>query len=363
VHKARVVIACSDETWRHFSDNEQLRHLESFAEWSFEPVDLPGGWSEPPPPSPEDEARIVRAAEHAGALVIGDGSPFISGELLDKMPSVRFLGDLGNDRFSARVDIEACWRRGVRVIDTNNSASSPVAEWALAFSLIGLRNYGSIFRRMACDRELVQPGLPRNELGYTWGELTGRTVGLLGFGHIARRLVELLGPFGVKIYAHDPYVPIELADAYRVTLTSLHNVMRLGEVVCCLVPITPATERMLGKKEFSLLQPGSVFVNVSRGRVVDPDALLERLRQGDIVACLDVFDPEPVPTGSPFLDLPNVLMSPHIGSATSGCDERGIRFMVEELERHFYGHQTRYDLLPRTVENRRGIVPGSLSGS
>ncbi len=216
---------------------------------------------------------------------------------------------------------------------------------------------------MVCEREVVGPGLHRNELGYAWGELTGRTVGLLGFGHIARRLVELMAPFGVTTYAHDPYVPIELADAYCVTLTSLDNVLRLGEVVCCLVPITPATERMLGREQFALLQPGCVFVNVSRGKVVDHEALLERLRQGDIVACLDVFDPEPVPVDSPFLKLPNVLMSPHIGSATSGCDSRGIRFMIEDLERHFAGHQTRYDLLPRTIENRRGLAPGSLSGS
>jgi len=120
---------------------------------------------------------------------------------------------------------------------------------------------------------------------------------------------------------------------------------------------------MLGREQFARLQPGCVFVNVSHGKVVDHEALLERLRHGDIVACLDVFDPEPVPVGSPFLKLPNVLMSPHIGSATSGCDSRRIRFMIEELERHLAGHQTRYDLFPRTIENRRGLAPGSLSGS
>ncbi len=102
MNKPRVLIACNEETWRQFSGDEELRHLESFAEWRFEPVDLPSGWTEPPPPSPEDEARIVRAAEGAAALVVCSGSPFIGGELLDKVPSVCFVGDLGGDRFSAR---------------------------------------------------------------------------------------------------------------------------------------------------------------------------------------------------------------------------------------------------------------------
>jgi phosphoglycerate dehydrogenase-like enzyme len=362
VQKPRVAIACSEQTWRYFSRDDALSQLETFAEWHFEPFDVPSGGDEPPKASPADEARFLAAAENATALVVSNGSPFISGELLDQLPSVHFVGDLGGDRFSALIDVESCWRRGIPVVDTNNSASLPVAEWALAFSLVGLRNYGSIFRRMVCAHELVPPGLPRDQLGYARGELTGRTVGLVGFGHIARHLVKLMAGFEVTVFAYDPYVPIELAGAYGVTLTSLDNVLRLGEVVCCLVPITPATERMLGQEQFALLQPGCVFVNVSRGKVVDHEALLARLRQGDIVACLDVFDPEPVPIDSPFLDLPNVLVSPHIGSGTSGSESRGIRLMVEELERYFAGHQTRFDLLPRTIENRRGLPPGTLSG-
>ena len=115
-----------------------------------------------------------------------------------------------------------------------------------------------------------------------------------------------------------------------------------------------------GAEQIALLKAGTVFVNVSRGAVVDHGALLERLRRGDIVACLDVFDPEPVPAGSPFLDLPNVLLSPHIASATA-ASPRSLHLMVDELERHLAGHETRFDLLPRTVENRRGLPPGSQS--
>jgi phosphoglycerate dehydrogenase-like enzyme len=359
----RVVVACSGPTWDRFRSEHEVRRLEQLAELHVEPVDVPSGWTEPPPGAPEAEARVVQAAQGAVALVVCHGSPLIGGELLDQVPTVRFVGELEGDRFASRVDLPACWDRGIRVVDTNNSMSYPVAEWALALTLMGLRDYGSLWRRMVVDRAPVEPGRPSYDFGFAHGELTGKTVGLIGFGHIARRLVELLQPFHVKVFAHDPYVPIEVGDAYSVVLTSLDNVLALSDVVCCLVPITPATRGLLGASQIALLKPGAVFVNVSRGAVVDHSALLDRLRGGDIVACLDVFDPEPVPAGSPFLDLPNVLLSPHIGSATAASSPRSFRLMVDELERFLAGHETRFDLLPRTLENRRGFPPGAQSQS
>src|SRR5207248_2859894 len=117
-----------------------------------------------------------------------------------------------------------------------------------------------------------------------------------------------------------------------------------------------ATRGMLGQRELDLLRPGSVFVNVSRGPIVDSAALIERLRRGDIVAGLDVFDPEPIPADSPIKCLPNVFLSPHIAGAASGRDTF-IKLMVDELERFFAGHETLYDLSPRSLANRIGATP------
>jgi phosphoglycerate dehydrogenase-like enzyme len=357
--RPRVVVACSGPTWERFRSDEELDRLAQLAELRVELVDVPSGWTEPPAPAPEAEARVVTAARGAVALLICHGAPLIRGELLDQVPTVRFVGELEGDRFASRIDLAACWSRGIRVVDTNNSMSYPVAEWALALILMGLRDYGSLWRKMVVDRALMGPGRPSSDFGFIHGELSGKTIGLIGFGHIGRRLVELLRPFHVQVFAHDPYVPIEVADASGVVLTSLDNALGLSDVVCCLVPLTPATRGLLGAEQIARLKPGSVFVNVSRGAVVDHDALLDRLRRGDIVACLDVFDPEPVPVSSPFRDLPNVLLSPHIASATAASSPRSLRLMIDELERYLAGHQTRFDLLPRTLENRRGFPPGS----
>jgi phosphoglycerate dehydrogenase-like enzyme len=139
--------------------------------------------------------------------------------------------------------------------------------------------------------------------------------------------------------------------------TSLENVLSC-EVVVCLVPHTPKTEGMLGKPELSRLRPGAVFVSVSRGKVTDSAALIERLKQGDIVAGLDVFDPEPVPPDSEILQLPNVFLSPHIGAYGGPTGQQGFfALMVDELERFFNCHETQFDLTPRAQANRTGAAP------
>jgi len=146
-----------------------------------------------------------------------------------------------------------------------------------------------------------------------------------------------------------------MADIYDMTLTSLDRVMALSDIVICLAPITPTTRGMLGRREFGLMKRDAVFVNVSRGAIVQTDALIEKLRDGSLIACLDVFDPEPIPVDSPVRDMSNVFLTPHIAGVTAASGPRLFKLMVDELERFFAGHETRYDLLPRTITNRLGL--------
>jgi D-3-phosphoglycerate dehydrogenase len=123
-------------------------------------------------------------------------------------------------------------------------------------------------------------------------------------------------------------------------------------VVFVLVPETSTTVGMLGATELALLRPGAVLVNVSRGKVVDAAALLDRLRQGDVIACLDVFDPEPLPLDSPLVDLPNVFCTPHIAGVTEESRRRFFSLMVDECLRHFDGLELLYELTPQVVARR-----------
>jgi phosphoglycerate dehydrogenase-like enzyme len=129
-------------------------------------------------------------------------------------------------------------------------------------------------------------------------------------------------------------------------------------VVVCLVPLTPGTKGMIGARELNLIQSGAVFINVSRGAVVDSAALIGRLKQGDIIAGLDVFDPEPVPPDSEIIHLPNVFLSPHVGAHTGELYRPFFKLMVDELDRFFHGHQTYFDLTSRSKANRGGQPAG-----
>lgn len=350
--RPHVVVVCNKAVREVYLDPVDLARLEGFASWEW--VQAEGG--------PEFQANADGTAREsvrshlqgADAVVVCHGSPRIDANLLDSATQLRFVGELEGDRFAARFDVEAAWERGITVVDTTNGSSYPVAEWALGLIIISLRNAGEHFRHMIEPKAHDSRHLTRRTRhGFVDGDLWGKTVGLIGCGHIGRRLIQFLKAFQCRIQVYDPYLPREMADAIGFRATSLKHVMSDSDVVVCLAPLTPGTHRMIGAEQLSWLRSDSVFVNVSRGAVVDPDALIERLRVGDIVAGLDVFDPEPIPADSEIKRLPNVFLSPHI-STTSSTRQAFFRLMVDELDRFFHGHVTQFDVTSRTLANRRG---------
>ena len=302
---------------------------------------------------PEDAAATQLVASRMSAvdaLIVCHGSPRIDSQILEASPKLRLIGELEGDRFAARIDVEAALARGVRVVDTTNGSSYGVAEWALAMTLNATRNAGELFRAMAAGDWRPRPSAPEFERF----ELTGKRVGLIGLGIIGRRFVQLLQPFRCDVSAHDPYVPKEVADVLGVRLTSLDHVLGDSEVIVCLAPLTPKTRRMIGEHELDLIKPGTAVVNVSRGPIFDPDATIARLRRGDIAAAFDVWDPEPIPQDSPIRQLANVVLTPHVASQTKDGRGRFFKLMVDEIDRFIHGHETLYDLTPRTLANRFG---------
>lgn len=345
----RVGVACNRRTRDLTVTSRSLAKLAGVADVVWEDFeDDSKGYTDPPPYDEAAEQRLAAFAAGLDGLVISKGCPRVTSTVLDAAPRLRLVGDLQGDRFGRRIDVAAARSRGVRAVDTTHGSSDPVAEWALGLMLNGLRNAGALFRRFVAGDVLFADRMElRSDPAYLHGELTGKTVGLVAFGHIGRRLVELLAPFRVNVLVHDPYAPRVLADVYDLTMTSLARVMADSDVVVVLAPLTAQTRGMIGAAEMGALRPGAVFVNVSRGPVVDSGALLDRLRRGDVIGCLDVFDPEPVPVDSELRTLPNVFVTPHIAGVTAECGPRFFDLMVDELLRCFAGHETRHDLVPR----------------
>lgn len=346
-NRPQVLIACSERVRKGYLPPKELARLEEFADWSW--FHCEGGGIYDTSTDPETTAQLAAEMGGVDALVVCHGAPRIGAEILDAAPTLRLVGELEGDRFAARLDLETLWSLGVRTVDTTNGSTYPVAEWALALTLISMRNAGALFRRILAgntrDTSLIQPMA---------GILTGKRVGLIGGGHMGRRVMKLLRPFEVELWVHDPYLPRELPEALGFLQTSLENVLSQCDAIICLAPLTPQTRGMIGRRELNLIRSGSVFVNVSRGAIVDSAALIARLKRGDIAAGLEVFDPEPIPEDSEIIGLPNVFLTPHFSGRTGEEYPHFFHYMVDELERFFSGHETWFDLTPRSKANREG---------
>ena len=349
--RLKVLFAFNRRVHDSFMDPVQLARLERIADWTWLPCEGRAGYaSVRSHDDPADRAHFRQVIGENDALILCHGAPFVDEEILDGAPNLRVIGELEGDRFAGRIDLDAAWARDICTLDVTNGSSYPVAEWALGLILLSMRNAGASFRRIiGGETERDSEVIARMP-----GQLTGKRVGLIGCGHMGRRLLSLLQPFQVEAWVYDPYLPHEMAEALGFLQTSLDNLLAQCDVIVCLVPLTPGTAGMIGQRELELIRPGSVFVNVSRGAVVDSNALIERLRQGDIIAGLDVFDPEPIPAGSEILGLPNVFLSPHLGYYTGETYRPFLALMVDELERFFAGHEPHYRLTSVSRANRTG---------
>jgi phosphoglycerate dehydrogenase-like enzyme len=355
--RKKVGLACHEDTFDRYVDPADVRRLETVADFSCRSFSGTSSLEGPARRDPGAERDLADFAAPLDVLIVCHGAPFVSGDVMSRAPNLVLLGELEGDRFGYHLDVAEAHARGIRVVDTTHGSSWPTAEWALALALIGLRNAGSYFRRLVAHQPAFVDGRrPRSGRGYDAAELSGRRVGMIGFGRLAWRLTELLRPFHVDIVAFDPFVSRDLAGAYGVSFGPLEAVLD-RDVVFCLVPLTPLTRGMLGAAELERLRSGSVFVNVSRGQVVDSAALAARLQQGDVAAGLDVSDPEPIPADSPLLDLDNVFLSPHIGGVTEESRRRFFSLMVEECVRVFEGLEPRNELAPDTVRLRTTGTP------
>lgn len=185
-------------------------------------------------------------------------------------------------------------------------------------------------------------------------ELNTSTVGIVGYGSLGRETARLLHAFGARVLAtkrdvrhpedHAGYTPPGHGDpegrfVHRLyPPEALHSMLALCDFVVVTVPLTPATRGLLGREAFAAMKPGAYLVDVSRGGVVDHDALVEALQSGHLAgAALDVFPEEPLPPESPLWRLPNVLLTPHIAGATAFYDQRAMALFAENLRRYLSG--------------------------
>lgn len=171
--------------------------------------------------------------------------------------------------------------------------------------------------------------------------LQERVVGLVGYGAIAREFIKLLTPFNCKIKVHSDFLSKEEAEKLGVELVSLDDALN-SDIVSIHRGLSDRTYKSIGKRELDQLKPGAVLVNASRGQIFDEDALIERLKKGDIFACLDVFSVEPLPVKSPLRKMPNVFLTSHIAGATQEMYEDAPEFLIGKVLAFLKGEDIEY---------------------
>lgn len=223
------------------------------------------------------------------------------------------------------VDVEAADRRGIAVCNAPEGPTVSTAEHALALILA------------ACKRIVQSGNRLRNACGDYYQkheavELDGKTLGLVGFGRIARRVARAGAGLGMQPAAYDPYLADDQFPASVRRVATLDELLAAGDVTSAHLPASPDTHRMFNARAFARMKPGAVFINTSRGSLVDQEALLDALDRGHLFgAGLDVTEPEPLPADHPLLHRPNAVVTPHIASGTIEGRRRIFAIALEQV--------------------------------
>ena len=272
-------------------------------------------------PRPPPREALLREA--AGATVLAlTYLDRVDDELLGPLPTVRHVASYGVG--VNHLDLDCCRRRGVLVTNTPGVVTNATADLAMGLLLAAAR-------RIAEGDRVVRAGGwkevdPRWMLGT---EVTGKTLGIVGFGRIGQALARRARSFEMRIAYASPR-PVEFPGAQRMELEEL---LAQSDFVSLHTPLNPETENLISRERLRLMKRGAILVNTSRGPVVDDAALAEALREGHLAAAgLDVFRDEPrVPEAYRGLD--NVVLTPHLGSGTRETREAMSRMVWDDIER------------------------------
>lgn len=244
-----------------------------------------------PEPTDADRARAAGAIVRAASPV---GAPELA-----RMPQVKVLARTGVGY--NLVDVQAAADRGVTVAITPGSNTNAVAEGVFAHLL-------HLVKQLAPLTRLVAEGRWDERATASVGDLEGSVLGIVGYGRIGRRVHRLAEAFGMDVVAHDPVA--EVPD--RIRADTLEELLSRSDSVTLHVPLLPATRGLIGKRAVESMRPGAFLLNLSRGGLLDEDAVLQALDSGQLAGVgLDAFEPEP-PQDHPLYHHGNVVLSPHL---------------------------------------------------
>jgi glyoxylate reductase len=249
----------------------------------------------------------------------------VDAHLLDRLPGVRVISNFGVG--VDHIDLAAAAARGIVVGNTPGILDGATADLAFALLLAAGR------RLVEGDRYARGPNFLHYDPSYLLGrEVHDSTLGILGMGRIGEQVARRARAFDMHILYHNRQRRPAVEDALGVRYVSRDELLASADYVMLTVPLTAETQRLIGRAELARMKPTAILINASRGAVVDTEALTEALAARTIyAAALDVTDPEPLPRDHPLLRLDNVIITPHLGSATEQTRQRMVEVSIENL--------------------------------
>ncbi len=271
----------------------------------------------------ETREELLQHAGEAAVIWTVGANTCLTAEVLPLLPKCRALMRSGSGLDD--LPVEAARERGMVVANTPEAIAETVAEHTVALIL-------GLVRQVARFDRSVRAGAWCSGPDPGLGHLSGQTLGLLGFGLIARHVARMLQGFRLRLMVHDPYAPEAVLREHGAEAVSFDTLLREADVLSLHCPLTAETRGSINAAAFARMKPGALLVNTSRGGVIDEAALIDALRAGRIAgAGLDVLEAEPPPPGHPLLAMEQVILSPHLAAFADVFEVRFWNASIQKL--------------------------------
>lgn len=305
-------------------------------------VPLLDGVAEPIGPgaaTPGDFLSELPAAD----CILG-GAMAYDGRIMDVAPRLLVISRMGIG--FENVDLKAASERGIAVTYTPDGPTIATAEHALALMLALAKDVKKASHGLIHDRQPDYYGR------HSAIEIYETVVGLVGLGRIGSHVARILQAFGARVMAYDPYIAAAKAKELGVEQAeSLNQLLKEADIVSLHLPLSPSTHHLISADTLAQMKPGALLINVSRGGLVDESALLDALNSRHLRgAALDVTDPEPADADNPLLHRTDVIVTPHVGSATYAGKRRILSMAIDNLRRTLGGERPEHLLNPDVWE-------------
>jgi len=327
--KKRILCIPTAEHIKYVFTEETLERLKNLFDVTFNELDRNY--------TSEELASKIKGFD---GLITGWGSPPLTEEVFENADRLRIIahsaGSVKAKLLSKEVIEKYIIPRNICVCNAPKAIAYNVAEVTLGLMVMvahRLLDHALNVRERLIWRDRTIPREVKT--------INGSIIGIVGASTVGREVIRLLKPFDCKILVYDPYLSEEEAQQLGVEKTSLERLFKESDFVSVHAPLTEETVHMIRREHFKLLKDGAIFINTSRGKIIDQEALLEECETGRILVALDVTDPEPLPKDSPLRRLKNVIITPHIaGAGYYGAKKIG-EMTLQALEDFFAGREVK----------------------